>query len=265
MQFRHSLQLAMLILSLAGCGKERKNTVSMPNDFAADPLVILAAASTKDAVEELAVEFERQAGTRVRVSAGPSNALARQIVSGAATDLFLSANEEWAEHVAEQGLAEATAPLLTNQLVLIVPRDNPANIQSAADLAGSRVKRVALAGESVPAGMYAEQALRALGLYGPLMDDKKVVRGQDVRTTLGYVERGEVDAGIVYSTDAKIAKQVAILSEFDLKSYDPIVYPLVLVKRDRPNPTARRLFEFLRSPDAAAVFKQFGFERIAEK
>jgi molybdate transport system substrate-binding protein len=262
---RRGVVFAMLVFALAGCGKEREGGVSMPNDYAAEPLVILAAASTKDAVEELAVQFERQTGTRVRVSAGPSNALATQIVSGAPADLFLSANEEWAEHVAKQGLAEATAPLLTNRLVLIVPLDNPSNINAPADLAESRVKRIALTGENVPAGMYAEQSLRAMKLYEPLSGGKKIVRGQDVRSTLGYVERGEVDAGIVYSTDAKIGRRVAIASEFDPQTYDQIVYPLVLVKRDRTKAAAGKLYEFMRSPEAAAIFEKFGFERISEK
>ncbi len=265
MRFGRAVQLAMLMIALAGCGQTREGAVSMPNDSAAEPLVILAAASTKNAVEELAAQFEKQTGTRVRVSAGPSNALATQIVSGAPADLFLSANEKWAEHVAEQGLSEATAPLLKNQLVVIVPLDNPSDVQTPADLAESRVKRIALAGENVPAGMYAEQALRAMKLYEPLIGSKKIVRGQDVRVTLSYVERGEADAGIVYSTDAKIAQGVAVVAQFDPNAYDQIVYPLVLVKRGQPSAESRKLYDFLRSPEASAVFEAFGFERLAKK
>jgi molybdate transport system substrate-binding protein len=255
----------MLVIALAGCGKERAGTASVPKNDPARPLLLLAAASTKDAVEHIASEFERQTGTSVRVSAGPTNALANQIVLGAPADLFLSANEQWAKHVAENGLSEAITPLLTNKLVLVVPADNPAKVKTPADLAESRVKRIALAGENVPAGIYAEQALRAIELYGPLVDGKKIVRGQDVRITLGYVERAEVDVGIVYATDAKIARQVAVVSQFDPKTYEPMVYPLVLVKRDQPDAQARKLYEFMRSSGARAVFEKFGFESIAEE
>ncbi len=248
-----------------GPGSQGQTTDPAQNDSASAALVMLAAASTKDAVEELAVEFEQQSGTRVRVSAGSSNALAAQIISGAPADLFLSANAKWAEYVAEKGLAESAAPLLMNDLVLIVPRDNPSNVQTPADLVEPRVKRVALAGENVPAGVYAEQALRAMKLYEPLIDGKKIVRGQDVRVTLSYVERGEADAGIVYSSDAKVAKAIAVVARFDPKTYDQIVYPLVLVKRDQPSAESRKLYDFLRSPEAAAVFEKFGFERITEK
>lgn len=250
--------VAMIIVFSAGCGARQED------DSSADPLICLAAASTKDAIEELAARFEKQTGTRVRVSAGPSNALATQIVSGAPADLFLSANEKWADYVNQKGRAEAMTPLLANDLVLIVPRDNSAEIRTAADLTAPRVKRVALAAENVPAGIYAEQALRAMQLYEPLADAKKIVRGQDVRITLNYVARGEADAGVVYATDARISDEVMIVEKFDPKTYDRIVYPLVLVKRERSNPMAQKLYDFLRSPEAAAAFEKRGFKRVTE-
>jgi molybdate transport system substrate-binding protein len=222
----------------------------------------LAAASTKDAAEELAASFEKHTGTRVLVSAGPSNALAAQIAAGAPADLFLSANEKWAQHIQEQGLAEEVAPLLTNGLALIVPRNNPGQVKSPTELAGRRVKRVALAGENVPAGIYAEQALRELGLYDLLVGANKIVRGQDVRVTLGYVARGEAEAGIVYDTDARIEANVMVVDRFDPKLFDPIVYPLVLVKREPANPAARTLYKHLRSAEAVNVFEKFGFQRL---
>jgi molybdate transport system substrate-binding protein len=222
----------------------------------------LAAASTKDAAEALAASFEKQSGVRVLVSAGPSNALATQISSGAPADLFLSANEKWSQYVKEQGLSDEVTPLLTNDLVLIVPRDNPGEIRTAADLLGPRVKRVALAGENVPAGIYAEQALRAMKLYEPLVERNRFVRGQDVRITLSYVARGEAEAGVVYDTDARIDSAVQVVDKFDPKFYDRIVYPLVLVKRERTNPAARTLYEYLCSTDAAIVFEQHGFQRV---
>jgi molybdate transport system substrate-binding protein len=207
------LLVAAIVAFTAGCGErrgdasnsgssrgagsaDRSSSEIAAGDKDGEPLILLAAASTKDAVEELAASFEKQTGTRVRVSAGPSNALATQITAGAPADLFLSANEKWAAHISEQGLAEEVTPLLTNGLVLIVPRDNPAQVKSPSDLAGQGVKRVALAGENVPAGIYAEQALRELAIYDLLIGANKIVRGQDLRFTLSYVARGEADAGI---------------------------------------------------------------------
>lgn len=227
-----------------------------------EPLILLAAASTKNAVEELAASFEKQTGTRVLVSTGPSNALAAQIASGAPADLFLSANEKWSEHIQEQGLAEEVTPLLTNGLALIVPRDNPGQVKSPTELPSRRVKRVALAGENVPAGIYAEQALRDLGLYDLLVEANKIVRGQDVRVTLNYVARGEADAGIVYDTDARIEANVIVVDRFDPKSYDPIVYPLVLIKRERSGADARKLYEYFRSPESAKTFEKYGLQSL---
>jgi molybdate transport system substrate-binding protein len=151
---------------------------------------------------------------------------------------------------------------LTNYLALIVPRNNPAQVRSPTDLARPRVKRVALAGENVPAGVYAEQALGALALYELLVNANKIVRGQDVRVTLSYVARGEAEAGVVYDTDARIERNVIVVDRFDPKTYDRIVYPLVLVKRDPPHAAARKLYDFIRSAEAAAVFEKFGFVRL---
>jgi molybdate transport system substrate-binding protein len=223
---------------------------------------MLAAASTKDAVEEVAASFQKQTGTRVLVSTGPSNALAAQIAAGAPADLFLSANEKWAEHIQGQGLAVEVTPLLTNGLALIVPRNNPGQVSSPTNLAARRVKRVALAGENVPAGIYAEQALRDLGVYDLLVGANKIVRGQDVRITLGYVARGEAEAGIVYDTDARIDANVIVVDRFNPKSYDPIVYPLVLIKRERSGAAARKLYEHFRSPEAAKIFEKYGFQSL---
>jgi molybdate transport system substrate-binding protein len=121
------------------------------------------------------------------------------------------------------------------------------------------VRHVALAGEKVPAGKYAEQALRAIGIYDGLVSDKKVVRGQDVRVTLAYVERGEAEAGIVYATDTKTSKHVETAYQFDPKTHDPIVYPLVLLKASQKNEGAGKLYAYLGSPQARAIFERHGF------
>jgi molybdate transport system substrate-binding protein len=124
------------------------------------------------------------------------------------------------------------------------------------------VKKVSLAGEQVPAGKYAEKALSKLGLLQQLVDDAKIVRGQDVRSALTYVERGEAEAGIVYATDVAVAPQVESVFTFDPAQHDEIVYVLVLLKRGAQNPAARQFYEFLQSSTAEQTYVKFGFLRL---
>jgi molybdate transport system substrate-binding protein len=225
-------------------------------------LVVSAAASTKEVMEALAAKFRTETGTEVKLNLGPSSGLAVQIEAGAPTDLFLSANQQWADDVSKAGLAESSVRLLTNQLVLVVPKDNPARVKQPQDLLLPAVKKIALAGEKVPAGMYAAQALTKLDLLQKLTDAEKIVRGEDVRSALSYVERGEAEAGIVYSTDVTAAPGVTQVYEFDPKLHDEIVYVLVLLKHGSENPAANSFFQFLQSDKANDVYAKFGFTRI---
>jgi molybdate transport system substrate-binding protein len=225
-------------------------------------VLTLVAASTKEAVNDAAAIFTADTGIVVKVSPAASNILANQIINGADADVFLSANQEWADAVAKKGFAAQTRPLLTNDLVLAVPRGNAANVKSPVDLLADRVAHVALAGERVPAGIYARQALQSLKVYDGLVRDKKIVRGDDVRSTLAFIERGEVAAGVVYSTDALLFKRVEVVYTFDPKTYDKIVYPLVLLKHGADNPAARKWFDFLSSKAARAAFEKRGFKLL---
>ena len=157
-------------------------------------------------------------GGEVKVNLGPSSGLAGQILAGAPADLFLSANQEWADEVQKAGQTATATRLLTNRLVIVVPTGNPGGVQKPDDLLSDKVKKIALAGEKVPAGMYADQSLEKLGLLKKLTDAGKIVRGQDVRSALSYVERGEAEAGIVYSTDVGSAEGVEQEYEFDLQA-----------------------------------------------
>lgn len=262
-------RIALLVacLALVGCGGSnpplKGDVQKQPPAEAklAAPIVFSVAASTKEAAEELGAAFKSQSGTEVQVNPGPSSNLAKRILAGAPADLFLSANRQWADAVTDENLGLDSRPLLTNKLVLVVPKGNPAKVKTPEDLLLPDVKQVALAGETVPAGQYAQQALTKLDLYEKLQETKKVARGQDVRAALAYVERGEAEAGIVYSTDVAAAK-VDVAHEFDPKLHDEIVYVLVLVKQRTENPAARNLYEFLASPDAAEVLRRHGFQTI---
>ena len=250
--------LALAWALAAGCNASAPPATSV----ATSVVLVSAATSTKEPVSELATIFEKQSGCQVRVNAGASNVLANQIQSGAPADVFLSANRFWAEQLDKPGLTVEHTPLLANRLVLIVPKGNPASVNGPADLLKSDVRRVALAGEGVPAGLYAEQALIRLKLYDSLMQAGKIARGQDVRSTLAYVERGEAEAGIVYSTDLPTAKNIETVDEFDPQTHDEIAYILVLLRHADGNAAAKDFYEFLASSQADAVWRKFGFERI---
>jgi molybdate transport system substrate-binding protein len=239
---------AALALVLLGCGRPPQ-----------DRVMVLAAASTRDALQELADAFHGEHGVEVELSPEDSSRLATQIVNGAPADLFLSANEKWAEYVKDKGFAAEVQPLLGNTLVLVVPKGNPARVAGPGNLVSPAVRHVAVAGPTVPAGIYAREALTHLQLWEKLDAAGKVVSGDNVRTTLAFVERGEAQAGVVYGSDVRVAKDVEKSFDFPKSTHAPIRYPLVLLKRGADRPPARRFYEFLRSAKAAEVFQKYGF------
>src|SRR5947209_8058018 len=248
-RMRASLLGMTALLFLSGCGKGQNGQSE------SGPVLVFVATSTRDAVQEIATSFTEKSGVEVRISADASSRLATQIVRDAPADLFLSANDEWAEFVHHKGYAAEVRPLLGNALVLVVPEDNPARVAGPKDLTGSAVRRLALAGPTVPAGKYARQALEKLGLWDNLERQKKVVSGDDVRVALAYVERGEAEAGIVYATDARITGKVQQVYAFDPSTHDPVRYPLVLLETGREKEGVRKFYEFLQSSRAAKVFE----------
>lgn len=265
----HVLRVSILLsvaalASLPGCSRKE------PTESAAEivvaqsskkpaKLIVSVAASTTDVVEELCEGFAVDDDVDVKVNAGPSNGLAAQILAGAPADLFLSASKEWADKIEAAGLAVERVDLLTNRLVVVVPKGNPAGVHKPEDLSADTVKKLALAGESVPAGVYAGQALTKLALLNELVAEGKIVRGQDVRAALSYVERGEAEAGIVYATDVHAAKNVEIAFEFDPELHDQIVYVLVLLEHAEGNKLAQELYSHLQTAAADEVYSKFGF------
>lgn len=227
--------------------------------------LVLVAASTREAIDEIAKSFESQTGTRVVLVSGPSNGLARQIAAGVSADIFVSANQHWASEIIEAKRSCEAYSLVSNRLVLVVPAGNQANLLSPHDLRSDRVRRVAIAGENVPLGIYAEQALRKFDSFETLVQSNKLARGSDARVTLTYVERGEVEAGIVYATDAKQSSSVEVVYEFDASDHDAIVYPMLLLRQAEANDTARAFYEYLKSDESIRVFQRYGFSRSMPK
>ncbi|WP_158545195.1 molybdate ABC transporter substrate-binding protein [Bremerella cremea] len=239
---------------ILGCGK---STDAKPSA----QVLILGAASTKDALQEMAnvLQKSKPGELQIEISTGPSHALAQQILSGAPADIYISANRRWADKIAEAGLAEQTVDWLGNSLVLVVPTNSPITINGLEDLTSPEVKRIAVAGQNVPAGIYAEEALKHYKLWTTLSTQDLLVRGHDVRSTLTYAERGEVDAAVVYATDALLTDKVRVVARFDTASHEPIVYPLVRIKSLSPNPAADHVFKFLQSAEALQIGEKYGF------
>ena len=259
--------MGAMVLTLGGCGAKPAVETSATRQPAAT-VVVLVAASAQEAVGELAGSFKAETGVEVRVVADDSAKLAQQIVNGAPADLFLSASPKWTNHLDEKGLLARRTPLLGNRLVLVVPAGNPADISGPADLLTPRVKHLALAGPNVPAGMNARQALGKLGLLEKLDQQHKIVSGENVRVTLAYAERAEVEAAIVYSTDARVSNKIETVFVFPDSLHDAIVYPLAVVKPTSgsdPAAAAIRLYDYLQQPPAAEVFRRRGFQWLGSQ
>lgn len=222
-------------------------------------MLVFAAASTKEAVDEVLKVFaQSRPSVSVKASYGSSAALAQQLLVGAEADLFLSANEKWVDSLDKKGHVARRHDLLGNGLVVVVPADSKLKLTGPEDLLSDRVERLAVGQpDSVPAGIYARQALTRLGLWQRLKP--KAVGGADVRQALAYVETGAAEAGIVYSTDAAISERVKVALTLDEKLAGPIVYPLALMKQARGKPSAAALYEAFQSEKAAKVFRRYGF------
>jgi len=241
----------LLLMAGVGCASAKE-----------PPVRIFAAASTREAIEKIAHSFQDQTGLAVEPNFGASSTLARQIERGADADLFLSADESWADFLADKGLVKKRRELLSNRLVLIVPVKSPAKIQSIDDLAGPAIKRLALAGPQVPAGTYAREALTHAGLWERLQD--RVIEGGDVRQALAYVDREEAEAGIVYATDAMGSAKVRVAFKIDSRLHAPIRYPLVLIRQQQEKANTLRFYNFLGSPEAEKIFRDAGFGILPE-
>ena len=228
----------------------------------ADELIVFAAASLKNAADEIGQSYEAAGHGKVTYSFAASSDLAKQIENGAPAAIYIAADTKWMDYLADRGfiVPESRRDLLGNRLVLIAPADSDWAIDLAADapLAQSLGDgKLAMADpDSVPAGRYGKAALESLGLWPEV--EAAVVRTKDVRAALALVERGEAAAGIVYATDAAVAMAVRVVDEFPASSHPAIVYPVALVA-GQDDPAARSFYEFLTGPKAAAVFLDYGF------
>lgn len=234
----------------------------MPTAAQARPPLVLAAASLQESLTAAADAWAAQGHSRPTISFAASSALARQIEAGAPADLFISADEEWMDYVALKALLRPATRVsfLTNQLVLIAPRDSRIALRLAPGVPLARAlgdRRLAIADPAaVPAGRYAKAALTSLGAWPSV--EPKLARTENVRAALALVERGEAPLGIVYATDARASTKVRVVGQFSAASHPPISYPIALLAT-AASPDAEPFRRFLISSPGRAIFRRFGF------
>ena len=225
--------------------------------------VIFAAASLKDALDAVNAQWLKESDKKAVPSYAASSALAKQIEQGAPADIFISADEDWMNYLAERKLIKPDTrfDLLGNTLVLIAPKDSKIETKIAegfplATLLGDG--KLAMANtDSVPAGKYGKAALTKLGVWDQVKD--KIAQADNVRAALQLVSRGEAPLGIVYATDAKSDPNVKVIDIFPDGTHPPIIYPIAITASST-NADAPALLAYLKSSAAQSVFKDQGFK-----
>lgn len=224
--------------------------------------LVLAAASMQEAMNAAANAWAARRHARPVLSFAGSSALARQIRAGAPADLFVSADEDWMDDVEKAGFVRrgTRADLAGNRLVLIAPARAPLRLRIARGMPIARAlgnSRLAVANpDSVPAGKYGKDALVRLGVWSSV--ENRLARGDNVRSAMALVERGEARLGIVYATDARASKDVVVVGAFPASSHAPIRYPLARLTTSR-NPEAEGFRRFLLSAAGQAILRRYGF------
>jgi molybdate transport system substrate-binding protein len=227
---------------------------------AGQELIVSAAASLTNALKEVTAQFEKtHPGTKIVCNFAASGVLLQQMDKGAPVDVFAAADQKTMNQAQEKKLIipDTRKNFVSNRLMLIAPLDSKFAVRGLKDLTATEVKRVAVGNPgSVPAGRYAQEALIKVGLWDKL--SPKFVLAESVRQVLDYVSRGEVDAGLVYSTDAAIAKgKVKVIQT--VTEHAPILYPIAVTESTGKKAMAQSFEDFVLSPGAQEIFSKFGF------
>lgn len=245
--------LAAIVLAVSGSG-----CAAAP----AEPPLVLAATSLQESLTAAAERWAAKGHPRPLLSFAGSSALARQVEAGAPADLFVSADEEWMDYLAQHRLIQprTRVSFLTNSLVMIAPAASDVQLALEPGFPLERALgrgRLAMADPGgVPAGKYGREALTRLGVWSSV--EGRVAAAENVRVALALVARSEAPLGIVYATDARAASGVRVVGTFPPVSHGPIRYPVALLAASR-NPEAEGFRRFLISPEGQAVFRRFGF------
>jgi molybdate transport system substrate-binding protein len=246
--------LALLSLSIASAS-------AAAADAQQPQILVFAAASLTDALQDIGTAYQKTAAVQVRVSFDASPNLAHQIEAGAPADVFFSADTHWMDYLESRHLIRPATRrnALGNQLVLIAPASSQIELRIAAHFplaAALGPGRLAVADpDSVPAGRYARASLSALGVWEQVAD--RLARAENVRAAMRYVARGETPLGVVYSSDALVDHGVRVVDTFPAGTHEPIVYPVALTTSAKSEATA--FLAYLLSPQGRAVFAKYGF------
>jgi molybdate transport system substrate-binding protein len=226
-------------------------------------LIVFAAASMKNALDDIDAAYTAKTGVKVVASYAASSALAKQIEQGAPADVFVSADTDWMDYaISRKNINEPTrVNLLGNSIVLIAPKDSrigDVKIGQGFDLARLAGDGKIATGDvaAVPVGKYAKAALEKLGAWQAAAP--KFAMAESVRAALTLVARGEAVLGIVYSTDAKVEPGVKIVGTFPADSHPPIIYPVAATSTAKPD--AAGYLAFLKTSAAKAIFEKYGFK-----
>jgi len=256
-----SLLVAIILVTslIAGCSGEKQATPVPP--AAKIEMNISAAVSLKDALEEIQKNYEaKNPNTKLIYNLGASGALEKQIEQGAPADIFMSAAPKQMNDLEAKDLVNKPTRrnLVENKLVIIVPKASNLTISKYEDLTKDEVVKISM-GEtgSVPAGQYAQEVLKKLGIWDTVKD--KAVLAKDVRTVLTYVETGNVEAGIVYKTDAISSDKVKIVATAPEGSHQPIVYPVAVLSGTKQQQAAEDFITYLSTPECKTIFEKYGF------
>ncbi|OCA83611.1 molybdate ABC transporter substrate-binding protein [Bacillus sp. FJAT-27986] len=247
--------LFLLVITLVACSEQEVKEEKVE-------LRISAAASLQDALRDIQAVFEKEnPEMNITYNFAGSGVLQQQIMQGAPVDLFLSSSEDKFESLitAEMIADGEHINLLENELVLIAPSPNETNkISGFEDLMNGTIDKIAIGiPESVPAGKYAKETLEVLEIWDEV--ESKLILAKDVRQVLSYVETGNVDAGIVYKTDALVSDNSRIISTANKENHTPIMYPLGILNDTKFPVEAKRYYDFLQSKEATAIFEEYGF------
>jgi molybdate transport system substrate-binding protein len=257
MRRRLSACLASWVVCLAA-------SASFGADAPRAPVLIFAAASLSNVVDELGHSFSASTGIQVKSSYEASSALAKQIEAGAPADVFFSADTEWVDYLERRGLLKSGSRrnVVANRLVLIAPLDSHVQLRIGPqfDLARAIGSGKLATGDpdSVPAGKYAKAALEKLGVWSAI--SSHIVPAENVRSALAFVARGEAAFGIVYATDARAENRVKVVDVFPESTHPPITYPIAL--STGAGADAARFVAFVTSAAGSNIFRKYGFEPL---
>ncbi|CAH0194164.1 molybdate transporter [bacteria symbiont BFo1 of Frankliniella occidentalis] len=236
--------------------------------MAAENITVFAAASLTNALQDIASQYEKGKEVKIVSSFASSSTLARQIEQGAPADLFISADQQWMDYASGKKTIDDASrfTLLGNDLVLVAPASTKAQavtISEKTDWKGLlKGQRLAVGDpDHVPAGIYAKEALEKLGAWQQV--SPMLAPGNSVRAALALVERDETPYGIVYGSDAIASKKVTVVGTFPQASHKPVEYPIAIVK-DHNSASVTAFYNYLKGPQAAAVFKQYGFSPLTK-